>query len=92
MKLSQLLNLKIGDTIFATINSSTVSKYQYIGIFTDHATQETKRVFLSPYFVSTITLLYGREKEHTYTMQSIFLTEKEAIEKAKELQCESIDS
>lgn len=85
MTIKELSGLKIGDTIFAAINSSMVSKYQYIGIFTDHATRETKRVFLSPYFVSTITLLYGREKEHSYTMQTIFLTEKEAKEKAKEL-------
>jgi hypothetical protein len=85
MTLEQFNTLKIGDFIWYAINSGTtgISKYQYVGIFTDHATNETQHVFLSPYFVSTCTLLYGNEG-NSRRLKDIFLTEQEAKDRVRE--------
>ena len=79
MKLSEFKKIKINDLVFVVINSgiSGISKYQYLGVFTDHETNERKHLFISPYFVSTITVLEGREN-FSINLQRIFKTETQA--------------
>lgn len=74
-------NINVGDVFFAVINTGAagISKYQYIGIFTDHATKEIKHVFLSSYFLSTICILVGRE-EQSIRLKDLHTTEQGAKE------------
>ena len=86
MTTEQFNTIKYGDIIYNVSNSGStgISKYQYIGIHTDHSNNEKKHVFISEYFVSTVCLLMDLSRSRR--LKQIFLTEQEAKEYHKNLQ------
>lgn len=74
-------NIKVGDLFYIVHNTGMagISQYQYIGIFTDHATNEKKHVFISGHFVSTVCILAGKENS-SRSLKTIFYTKSEAEE------------
>lgn len=86
MEAKDFNNLKSGDIVFAVLNTGMtgISKYQYIGVFICHGNKEVKHVLLSEWFLSSITIMKGKENT-SRNVKSIFLTEKEAIDYKKEL-------
>lgn len=86
MTIAELNNLKSGDVVYYIANTGTagIFKYQYLGIFTDTANNEVKHLFISPHFLSTTTILVGRE-QFSRSIQILFLTEKEVLKKKAQL-------
>lgn len=75
MTIEEFKSIKKGDLIHYVNNGGVggISIYQYLGIFTDHTNKETKHLFISGYFLSTVCILVGRE-ENSLTLKEIFLT------------------
>lgn len=80
MNLQEFKNLKIGDVVFAVINTGVtgIGKFQYASVTTCHAKGETFHVFLSEYLVSTILVQVGRE-DKSRRLKNLFLLESDAI-------------
>jgi hypothetical protein len=79
MDATTLINLRTASIVFFVINTggAGIGKYQYLGVFKEHNDNKYVHLFLSEYFLSTVTIEVGKESD-SRRLKNLFLTEQEA--------------
>ena len=90
MTVEQFKTLKPKDIIFYVANTGTagIFNYQYLGVFETHGKEkQRKHLFISEFFLSTLTVTEGRES-NSINIKVLFFTENDAKEYQKQLRKE----
>lgn len=89
MTATQFDTLKAGDIIFKVehTGSNGIQSFQYVGIIYNVYEHQHVHLFLSPYFMSTISIAVGKEGT-SRSIPKMFGTLAEAQDKIRQLRAE----